>query len=92
MRYMKHFAGFALVVGMALTSATLASAAPHDDWRYRDSRMEERINAERFRAERLRAERLRAERLREARLRAEIARERLRHHDEHRYDYDDHRR
>ena len=87
MRYMKHFAGFALVVGMALTSATLASAAPHDDWRYRDSRMEERINAERFRAERLRAERLR-----EARLRAEIARERLRHHDEHRYDYDDHRR
>ena len=63
MRYMRHFAGFALVVGMALSSATVASA---EDWRYRDSRLEQH---------------LRAERLREARLRAEIARERARHHE-----------
>jgi hypothetical protein len=64
MRYMKQFAGFALVLGLALSSATVASAASADAWHDRDYRMEQR---------------LRAERIREARLRAEIARERYRH-------------
>ncbi len=78
MRYMKRFAGFALVVGMAISSATAASAEPREEWRGRDVRMEQR----------LRAERIREARLREERLRAELLRERLRHH----HDYDDYRR
>jgi hypothetical protein len=80
MRYMKHFAGLALVVGMALSNATVASAAPVDAWHNRDYRIEQRE---------------RAERIREARLRAEIARERFRRddrRDDRRYDFDDHRR
>jgi hypothetical protein len=50
---MKHFAGFALAVGMLLSGATAASAA---DWRYRDYRAERRVRAERIRNERLRHE------------------------------------
>jgi hypothetical protein len=76
MRYMKPFASLALVMGMALSSAMVASAAPEDGWGYRDSRIEQRE---------------RAERIREARLRAEIARDRYRHV-ERRYDRDDFRR
>ena len=86
MRYIKQFAGFALVMGMALSSATVASAASDNAWRYNqpavrnDYRMEQRI----------REDRLREERAREARLRAEIARDRLRHNQ--RRDFDDYRR
>ena len=76
MRYRKQFAGLALVMSMALSSATVASAASDDAWHdnqpavRHDYRMEQRI--------------------REDRLREERARDRFRHNE--RRDFDDYRR
>jgi hypothetical protein len=59
MRYIKHFAGFALAVGMALSSATVVSAADWREARYihqearrdyrREARYREEMARERFR-------------------------------------------